>query len=1140
MNGFYPQIEKALNQLLDLRSRQEKDAFLANCPPTVAQFIRDNYDLDQLEMGDDTSSESVLRPLAGGFVPGVQEPKQRSGERVGEYLLERRITHTLLSDVYMASKPADPFYQYVLKFGLREDSEKLLEAEHAFLRKQQDNLFVVDPVALERDQQGTHYLVTRYVRGDCLGDFLKKRPDLARRELLEIFAELCETLAVIHQENCVHRDLKPNNVVIAVQNGKAYPILLDFGIAASLDQNADNHPRLIHMGTEAYAAPERLSGGLGGVESDLYSLGVMLTEALGGTRANWQSRHFKDLDGRTLPKDLCALLARCLAEEPCKRYSSAYALASDLRRIIAKRPISLWADKPGYRVRCFLHRHPLSSSLSLLVLLILSVGALHLRALEAERRFQDVIMAKTNDLSSSMLEIHRTSESAWKHARDTLSKQLENQRQAVTQLETLHKDDERYPDAKNVALGWAFFQVGEYEHALNYLNAAPDCRQVAYPHYVTLANLALYEETLVGLVHFSGVARTRRNARADEYLKAAKIAFSRCGPSLDSDDRDYLQMAFHFYGQPVSERADEALSGVDLLLGKYPTDARYHTLKARIYLWRALFDPQYNGDDLSTLRQLEEACKAFQRSISLEFCRSAHHTELAATLHLMAHYVQDTQRREYLERGIKQARMALAIYPRDGRGHMVLAALLNQLNEDPDMLLEARVHAERALALVLKDSQAELEIRVAWMRIMGNLARDKKTPLALAYLERAVETGEALMPEQDAAAAYALSVVRRQLAERQHQSPGRKQVLWEQALFANEKAREWEPNNPLYQQHQLYIYNGMIKSAYDNFLDPRPIWETMKKVMTAVDSSYYAHSWFAEAATAVGQYVHGSGGDGRSYYQEAHQHLEQARVIEPDKTAATKNSIFNLLQWAAAAATYGESPESYLQQAHAELPKLVDYDRYDYYRGLVQMEIARHHPGQKQGDAALREATDALTLEVANANFAPWVAVARAQLAVLHAREYSATVKEKQAAFSDALQTLATIPDNHQVSGEAFFVRAEVAVLKALSNDQDPALIATAETALAALDDTPMFSDKALLLSLWASRLPQDHHLVDKAQAKAVRALDDLSAADVGRHPELRAYRLLIQVSTGLPESAKKALDDLRQQYPFLKRRPFL
>src|SRR4051812_4718484 len=128
------------------------------------------------------------------------------------------------------------------------------------------------------DGQGGLQIVREYVDGATLAGELRRRGPLPPAEVAELGVQLCGALEAAHEAGLVHRDVKPQNILVA-RDGTAK--LSDFGIARSHDSTILTEHGSV-LGTAAYLAPEQARGEPVGAPADLYSLGVVLYEALTG------------------------------------------------------------------------------------------------------------------------------------------------------------------------------------------------------------------------------------------------------------------------------------------------------------------------------------------------------------------------------------------------------------------------------------------------------------------------------------------------------------------------------------------------------------------------------------------------------------------------------------------------------------------------------------------------------------------------------------------------------------------------------------------------------------------------------------------------------------------------------------------
>src|ERR1700689_897918 len=184
---------------------------------------------------------------------------------------------------------------------------------------------------------GQPYLSMEYIDGEDLGSLLRRIGRLPSDKAIEIARQLCAGLAAAHAKGVLHRDLKPANVML---NGRGHVVITDFGLAALADEIPGEE---IRNGTPAYMAPEQLAGREVTIQSDIYSLGLVLYEVFTGKRAFEASTlaELVRLHSETTPVSPSSLvkeldpavesaILRCLDSEPSKRPSSALAVAARL------------------------------------------------------------------------------------------------------------------------------------------------------------------------------------------------------------------------------------------------------------------------------------------------------------------------------------------------------------------------------------------------------------------------------------------------------------------------------------------------------------------------------------------------------------------------------------------------------------------------------------------------------------------------------------------------------------------------------------------------------------------------------------------------------------------------------------------
>ena len=208
-----------------------------------------------------------------------------AGARAGEYVVDRFLGAGAMGEVYAGRHPV--IDKRVAIKVLRRELAASAEAADRFVREakaagQVDHPGVVDVFGFGRLDDGRLYLVMDLVDGDPLRARLAKGP-LPVDDALAILAAIADALDAAHARGVIHRDLKPDNIVMAGST----PKVLDFGLAKLLAPGAEAGPGTLTgrgswLGTPGYMAPEQWAADGAGPASDRYALGVIAFELLAG------------------------------------------------------------------------------------------------------------------------------------------------------------------------------------------------------------------------------------------------------------------------------------------------------------------------------------------------------------------------------------------------------------------------------------------------------------------------------------------------------------------------------------------------------------------------------------------------------------------------------------------------------------------------------------------------------------------------------------------------------------------------------------------------------------------------------------------------------------------------------------------
>ncbi|UCE42611.1 MAG: protein kinase [Candidatus Aminicenantes bacterium] len=191
-------------------------------------------------------------------------------------------------------------------------------------------------------EEGSYYITMEFVPGDDLKSLIRRMGRLSPGQAITITKQVCDGLAEAHKLGVVHRDLKPQNIMID-QDGNAR--IMDFGIARSLEGKGITGAGVM-IGTPDYMSPEQVEGKETDQRSDIYSLGVILYEMVTGQAPFEGDTPFtigvkhkseapkdpKELNSQ-IPDDLSRIILNCLEKEKDKRYQSAEELRSELKAL---------------------------------------------------------------------------------------------------------------------------------------------------------------------------------------------------------------------------------------------------------------------------------------------------------------------------------------------------------------------------------------------------------------------------------------------------------------------------------------------------------------------------------------------------------------------------------------------------------------------------------------------------------------------------------------------------------------------------------------------------------------------------------------------------------------------------------------
>jgi serine/threonine-protein kinase len=271
----------------------------------LGETIADRYDVEEL--------------VGHGGMSSVYRARDR--------LLERHVALKFLHDQYMTDD------EFVERF--KREARSVAQLSHP-------NIVTV----IDRGEDDEHqYIVFEYIDGENLKELLVRSGRLPVRDALELGLQIARALAFAHEQGLVHRDVKPQNVLL---NGDGRAKVTDFGIARALHVDGVTQAGTV-LGTSDYIAPEQASGQPADAQTDIYSLGVVLYELLAGDvpfsgdnfvavamkHVNEMPRNLLDVR-RDVPLRVAAAIDRALAKDPRDRFPSMDAFAAELEACLAE------------------------------------------------------------------------------------------------------------------------------------------------------------------------------------------------------------------------------------------------------------------------------------------------------------------------------------------------------------------------------------------------------------------------------------------------------------------------------------------------------------------------------------------------------------------------------------------------------------------------------------------------------------------------------------------------------------------------------------------------------------------------------------------------------------------------------------
>lgn len=398
---------------IEIEAEAERDAYLEAACAGNPDLRSDLAALLRAHQEPEAMLDTPIVHGTATSLPHFEAP----GAVVGPYTLVRQIGDGAFGVVFLAEQEKPVRRQVALKIlkpGM--DTKEVLarfEAEkHALALMDHPNIARVFDAGVT--ESGRPYVVMELAQGIPITEYCRKHElPLSRR--LRLFIDVCRAIQHAHQKGIIHRDIKPNNVLITEQDAEPIVKVIDFGIAKAMNERPKGQMFLTRcgemIGTPLYMSPEQAERGILDIDtrSDVYSLGVLLFELLTGTTPCEPERLKEagfDALGRILfeedpprpsrrlsalrrttetppkeaaPKyrvssiraDLDWIVMKALEKDRTRRYDSAKELGDDVGRFLNDEPIHAIPPSTAYRIQKLAHRHKTAIIASCLIIVAL-------------------------------------------------------------------------------------------------------------------------------------------------------------------------------------------------------------------------------------------------------------------------------------------------------------------------------------------------------------------------------------------------------------------------------------------------------------------------------------------------------------------------------------------------------------------------------------------------------------------------------------------------------------------------------------------------------------------------------------------------------------------------------------------------
>ena len=660
-----------------------------------------------------------------------------SGQQIDSYKLIELIAHGGMSSVYRARK-IDIKNQKDVAIKLIPTNLQTDEITSLFKRELETLSKLHHPNIISMhhgsvSQSGTPYLVMELVENALQIDQYFKQQNASEKVIIEYFITLCNVIEYAHQNNIIHQDIKPSNVLM---DEHGHLLVLDFGVAALTEVIPEHNAYTLN-----YASPEQtIKNQFPHPTFDTYAIISLLIKCLGqfsDHQPGWQSKTINLLE---IDQDLKTILEYGIAEQESLRYQQAKDLALDLSLWAKQMPISHLKNKPLYRLKKAVARHPSITAMAVFILISMTLGLVFY-----QQQYQIALneSIKAQQIKNILIEaIDQNDPDISKGNNLTVRDMLVN-------VELRHAENPATNPQTAIdlflTLAQAFRKLGEYQSTEKNLQKILAIEPANIEALLELAELKVLQNNF-GKAHQISVQLNQFNSSftAEEKIRHHIL---RANSAIINSDFDL---------------ANELFNSAQLLADEF------NQIDIKIKTMAHHADGLLEQDDMDlAIKKMTEAVFLSEQSLGSEHSQTLELKARLAETYLSFSGEKVEQAIELIKQIIPQQKLLLGEnHPVVAKSLFLNATGLRALNKIP----EARNNAEQALAIAEQQfGDHHLFTGKILMSLGAIYLQEKNMAKAIDYASKAVENHESLLgTEHPETLQYKTSYVAMLVENKQH------------------------------------------------------------------------------------------------------------------------------------------------------------------------------------------------------------------------------------------------------------------------------------------------------------------------------------------------------------------------------------